>query len=117
MVSQTTLLCAAKLSSVSTAVFDHIVDLQVRVEISLPVAHISLDLDGGLGDEILVVGIDVSIVVGVSIVVVQCGDDGHAPPPLRSNNIRSRLQSLGLGIDDFISTLKGYQNTPLSQRV
>ena len=80
MVSQTTSLCAAKLSSVSTAVFDHIVDLQVRVEISLPVAHISLDLDGGLGDEILVVGIDVSIVVGVSIVVVQCGDDGHAPP-------------------------------------
>ena len=60
MVSQTTSLCAAKLSSVSTAVFDHI--------------------DGGLGDEILVVGIDVSIVVGVSIVVVQCGDDGHAPP-------------------------------------
>ena len=77
MVSQTTSLCAAKLSSVSTAVFDHIVDLQVRVEISLPVAHISLDLDGGLGDEILVVGIDVSIVVGVSIVVVQCGDDGR----------------------------------------
>ena len=34
----------------------------------------------GLVDEILVVGIDVSIVVGVSIVVVQCGDDGHAPP-------------------------------------
>lgn len=31
----------------------------------------------GLGDEILVVGIDVSIVVGVSIVVVQCGDDGR----------------------------------------
>ena len=45
MVWVTTSLLAAKLSSVSTAVFDHIVDLQVRVEISLPVAHISLDLD------------------------------------------------------------------------
>ena len=112
MVSQTTSLCAAKLSSVSTAVFDHIVDLQVRVEISLPVAHISLDLDGGLGDEILVVGIDVSIVVGVSIVVVQCGDDG----PVQTERIMSET-ALGLGIDDFISTLKGYQNTPLSQRV
>ena len=67
-------------SATQSAVVGDVVDLQVRVEVSLPVAHVSLNLDGSLGDEILAVVVGVGIVDGVSMVVVQRGDDGHAPP-------------------------------------